>query len=594
MLRYVAETVATIWVETDEPCMVEVLGRTAPTFCVGAHHFALVIIEGLAPASTIEYDVRLDGEVRWPDATSTLPPSVIRTLGRRGPARMIFGSCRTAAPHEPPWTLQFELDATGRGVDALRTYALSMLECASNQWPELAIFLGDQVYADDSSPATRRRIAELRGETGDGDSIPPPELVGGYEQFTWLYHESWSPEVERWFFANVPSVMIFDDHDMIDDWNISDTWIAEIKKKPWWPDHVAGGLMTYWLYQHLGNLGPETIRAEGMLDRLAGLTDGLDTLREWAEETDLGRASAGRGGHHSGGYRFSFVRDIGRVRLVMIDSRNARALQPKQRRMVDAESWNWVVDACRADVDHLLIGTSLPVFVPAGLHDLQVWSEAVCDGSWGRVGRRVGKWLRVTADMEDWAAFVHSFDDMVELLGAIADPPEGTPAPVTISVLSGDIHFSYAAEVQFQHGRSSKDRQLAGRVHQLVSSPIRNALRPPESTAMRLGASAVARVLGRVLRRAVLRPPPQLTWKIDLGPVFANSVGELTFDDRSASLLVLQVRPHDETQAPAFDRGFELDLVAGSRATALEGGGAGTSSGRRPRRPRTRSRRRRR
>ena len=50
----------------------------------------------------------------------------------------------------------------------------------------------------------------------------PPELVDGFEEFTWLYHEAWSPEIERWFFSNVPSVMIFDDHDMIDDWNISD------------------------------------------------------------------------------------------------------------------------------------------------------------------------------------------------------------------------------------------------------------------------------------------------------------------------------------------------------------------------------------
>jgi hypothetical protein len=288
------------------------------------------------------------------------------------------------------------------------------------------------------------------------------------------------------------------------------------------------------------------------------------------------------------------VRDIGRVRLVMIDSRNARVLQPKHRRMINSDDWTWVVDACRADVDHLLIGTSLPVFVPLGLHDLQVWSEAVCDGAWGAPGRKVGEWLRVKADMEDWSSFVHSFDDFVEMLAAIADPGDEIPSPATISVLSGDIHFAYAAEVEFAFGRSSADRHLASRVHQLVSSPMRNALRPPESTAMRLGASPVARLLGRVLRRGVLRRPPQLSWRIDLGPVFANSIGELTFEGRTASLLVLQARPHDDDAPPDFDRGFELDLVAGSRATALAAGGAGTSSGRRSRMPQSRFRRRRR
>ena len=34
MLRYVSETEATVWVETDAPCEVEVLGRRERTFCV--------------------------------------------------------------------------------------------------------------------------------------------------------------------------------------------------------------------------------------------------------------------------------------------------------------------------------------------------------------------------------------------------------------------------------------------------------------------------------------------------------------------------------------------------------------------------------
>ena len=52
LLRYVSETEAVIWVETDEACEVEVLGHTEPTFCVGGHHFGIVIVEGLEPGST--------------------------------------------------------------------------------------------------------------------------------------------------------------------------------------------------------------------------------------------------------------------------------------------------------------------------------------------------------------------------------------------------------------------------------------------------------------------------------------------------------------------------------------------------------------
>ena len=251
-------------------------------------------------------------------------------------------------------------------------------------------------------------------------------------------------------------------------------------EQDWWQDHIIGGLMSYWLYQHLGNLSPEVIRSEGILAALAEVEDGEELLRAWARRSEEFTPVAG-------GYRFNFVRDIARVRLVMIDARNGRVLQPGNRQIVDDDEWNWVIDACHADVDHLLIGTSLPVFVPGGLHDLQVWSEAICDGAWGKPGRRFGEWTRRKADMEDWPAFHRSFAMFVELLEDLGDASR-SDVPATISVLSGDIHFSYASEIRFPDGREPRSR-----VHQLVNSPIRNALTPPERTAMRLGTSRFAR-----------------------------------------------------------------------------------------------------
>ena len=551
MLRHVSDTAATIWVETEQRCTVEILGRSVPTFCVAGHHYALVIIEGLSPASSVEYDVRLDGDVRWPAVGSTLPPSRIQTLGGDGPVRMIFGSCRTAAPHEPPWSLELTLDARGRGVDALYTYALWMLDKPPHQWPQLAVFLGDQVYADDSSPKARERITEARkNQPPDPESGLPPELVGGFEEYTWLYHEAWSPEFERWFFSNVSTVMIFDDHDMVDDWNISQEWVRTIRATGWWQDHVVGGLMTYWLYQHLGNLSPEVIRAEGLLASLEQVDDGETVLREWAMRSEEYLPSDST-------YRFNFIRDIGRVRLVMLDSRKARVLEPGNRQMVDAGQWKWATEACNVDVDHLLIGTSLPVFVPGGLHDLQEWSEAICDGAWGWPGRKFGEWVRVAADMEDWPAFDRSFRALVDLvrdLGAASRPD----APATISVLSGDIHFSYAAEIRFP-----ADHVATSRVYQLVSSPIRNALTGPEDTAMRLGTSRLAHRFGRFLRRAARRGSTPVSWKVDVGPVFGNSLGQLSFEGRSARLVIVQTRPGGDDR-PQIAEVLDCDLVSGA------------------------------
>src|SRR5215207_7107531 len=96
LLRYVGETEAVVWVETDDPCEVEVLGRREPTFCVAGHHYGLVIVDGLEPGSTTEYEVALDGERRWPEPDSEFPPSVIRTQGGDGPLRISFGSCRVS------------------------------------------------------------------------------------------------------------------------------------------------------------------------------------------------------------------------------------------------------------------------------------------------------------------------------------------------------------------------------------------------------------------------------------------------------------------------------------------------------------------
>jgi len=67
LLRYVSETCAVIWVETDGPCQVEVLGTAEPTFHVAGHHYALVRAGGLEPGTSYEYEVHLDGERAWPD-----------------------------------------------------------------------------------------------------------------------------------------------------------------------------------------------------------------------------------------------------------------------------------------------------------------------------------------------------------------------------------------------------------------------------------------------------------------------------------------------------------------------------------------------
>ncbi|MBD0290979.1 MAG: alkaline phosphatase family protein, partial [Thermoleophilia bacterium] len=105
LLRHIGETDATVWVETDEACEVEVLGHRTRTFAVAGHHYALVVVEGLAPGTRSEYGVALDGVPAWPEPGSRFPPSAVSTLGGPGSLRILFGSCRVSFPHERPYTL---------------------------------------------------------------------------------------------------------------------------------------------------------------------------------------------------------------------------------------------------------------------------------------------------------------------------------------------------------------------------------------------------------------------------------------------------------------------------------------------------------
>ena len=149
LVRYVGETEATVWVETDGPTDVEILGASQRTFSVCGRHYALVHVEGLEPGSINPYEVRLDSELAWPPPDWPYPPSVIRTAGGAAPISIAFGSCRVSAPHEPPFTLSKDAHEQGREEDALRALTERMRHRPPDEWPHVLLFVGDQVYADE-------------------------------------------------------------------------------------------------------------------------------------------------------------------------------------------------------------------------------------------------------------------------------------------------------------------------------------------------------------------------------------------------------------------------------------------------------------
>lgn len=370
---------------------------------------------------------------------------------------------------------------------------------------------------DEVSPLTREFIRARR----TGKKAPETE-VADFEEYRSLYHESWGDPTVRWLLSTVPSAMIFDDHDVHDDWNTSAAWVRKMRAKPWWEERVIGAFTSYWLFQHLGNLSPAELEADQLFRQVRAFRgDAMPLLREaaraWMATTD--------------GSRWSFSRDLGTARLVVIDSRAGRVLEP-ERRMVDAEEWEYVVDRCAGDFDHLLLASSLPVLLEPGLHWLEAWSEQVAGGSWGRAAARIGEEVRQRLDLEHWAAFAGSFRAIVELVRAVAAGELGA-APRTITFLSGDVHHAYVAEVAFR-----RSAHVVSRVSQAVCSPIRNPLGRRERTAIRILSSPPAATVLRGLARLAGAPDPEIRWRLGCRPIFDNQIATLELDGADARLTV--------------------------------------------------------
>ena len=523
MLRYVGEKCAVFWVETDSPCQVTVLSTTERTFQVEGHHFGLLRVEGLECGESYEYTVELDGERRWPLEDSELPPSRFRTYPKKEALQIAFGSCRVAVPNEPPYTLKKDQDDRGRELDALRGLALRMRGQPFDEWPDLLLLLGDQVYADEVSPQTEEFVRSRR----DMDQEPGP-LALDFEEYTRLYRESWGEPVTRWLLSTVSTAMIFDDHDVHDDWNTSQAWLAQARATDWWDEHIVGALMSYWVYQHLGNLSPGEQEQLDLLARVQEAEDGGPILREFALRAD----------RETEGTRWSYCRDLGDTRLVVIDSRCGRVLEEGGRAMLDEDEWKWIEEHATGGFDHLLLATSVPWLISPGMHHLEAWNEAICGGAWGGLAGKVGEKIRQGLDLEHWAAFNDSFDRMAELQRAVGAGERGEP-PASIVTLSGDVHHAYLSEVAFRRGTGVKSN-----VYQAVCSPLRNPLDAKERRVIGAAVSDFGYAVGRALSLAAGVDSEPVRWRmVGDAPWFDNQVATLHVDGRRMSFEIDKALP---------------------------------------------------
>ena len=517
LLRQVGPTSATVWVETDAPCQVHVrvdghMTTSAETFTAHGHHYAVCEVAGLEPGSALPYEIFLGEDRVWPEPHSPFPPSVLRTVDPQAPTRLLYGSCYMPIGDTPEGVVH-------HGPDMLRATA-RRLAGEDIEGNLTLLLIGDQVYADELREPMR---AFLRRARKDSEDDAPEGEVVRYGEYAELYRQAWSDPQVRWLLSTVPTLMVFDDHDIRDDWNTSADWRRAMEELPWWRTRVTSGLGAYWVYQHLGNLSSEARDKDPVWARIrAHRGDTAELLDAFAEQMYDEPSS----------YRWSHCHDIGPVRVLLADTRCSRALgeddpSDGSRSILGPQGHDWLDEHLTGGPEHLVIASTVPVLLPPAVHHLEAWNEAVCAGAWSGRLRAPAEKLRQKLDLEHWAAFQYSFRRLADEVLDVARGERG-PAPATILLLSGDVHFSYLARARSRDGRTTS------RIAQLVSSPLCNQLPLPLRRMARLSATWPFHVAGRVMTRLAGVTAPALRWRLEDRPYFGNTIGEVAFDGRAA------------------------------------------------------------
>ncbi len=313
---------------------------------------------------------------------------------------------------------------------------------------------------------------------------------------------------------------------------------------PWWDEQIVGGYASYWIYQHLGNLSPRELDRDDLFDKVKVADDAGPLLREFAYRTHRGAA----------GTRWSFCRDFGDTRLVVMDSRGGRVLEEGSRSMVDTDEWDWIRERTSGGFDHLLLGTSVPVLLGPGMHHLQTWNEVVRSGAWGAWATRQAEKIRRSQDLDHWSSFHKSFKELTSLIRSVGSGEKGQP-PASIVVLSGDVHYGYLAEATFW------DEDIKSPVYQAVCSPFRNSLPGQKSRLQRLGWTKPGELAGRFLARLAGVEQEEVTWSLTHEkPWFENNVATLALEGRRATL-TFEKAVLDDSGEPGLEKIYERRLA---------------------------------
>lgn len=278
--------------------------------------------------------------------------------------------------------------------------------------------------------------------------------------------------------ANVPTLMIFDDHEVTDDWNLNHQWVTDVYSSDSLKHGrriAANGLLAYNVFQHYGNVPQRFTNAalpeKSILDTLtydnsthpfeasSPTVDAvLQTLGLPTDTTGNPQSNPfyalrpNMGTPQDGGVRYDFsITDAYPIRLFVVDNRTTRAYRHD--------------DSVGAIIDNRALDAMLP---PSPTNDTRptviafpvpIWNLNVLEHiAQPLLGLSKAKEKQYDLDT-NWGIYATAYDNLISRIAAY------TPAVI----LTGDIHMGFTKRVTFNENGTQ------GIIAEFTSSAAKNA-----------------------------------------------------------------------------------------------------------------------
>ncbi len=280
------------------------------------------------------------------------------------------------------------------------------------------------------------------------------------------------PQVQR-LFAHIPTYMIFDDHDVTDDWNLTVGWEHAVDQNRFATQVIGNGLAAYWMCQGWGN-APEKFSRE-FIEQTKQLFSPVISSNESESHVESNSESyVEKNGKNHGDRSKNIDPQKQQQYLEMIDrfeewhytintSPKVIVLDTRTRRWRSESRMNkpsGLMDwEALTEFQHQLINQEKVVIVSAAPMFGVKFIETL-----QKMATTIGKPLMI--DAENWMAHPGSANTLISIF-------THTKTPTNFVVLSGDVHYSFAYDIKLRYRRNSPN------IYQITCSGIKNQFPAP-------------------------------------------------------------------------------------------------------------------